>query len=107
MFQLISPSLVDEPVDLIEISINQSQMSVPSAISVAAALLYLENAVFRESPVSQSPRGPYCMMGVCFECLVEIDGERNQRACQIEVYPGMQVVIESTTSSSIGAEEEL
>ncbi|NKB63567.1 MAG: hypothetical protein GKR95_16110 [Gammaproteobacteria bacterium] len=43
--------------------------------------------------ISEAPRGPYCMMGVCFECLVEIDGKRNQQACQIEVQPGMSVLV--------------
>jgi predicted molibdopterin-dependent oxidoreductase YjgC len=31
------------------------------------------------------------MMGACFECLVEIDGVDNFRACQVEVRAGMQV----------------
>jgi predicted molibdopterin-dependent oxidoreductase YjgC len=31
------------------------------------------------------------MMGVCFECLLEIDGIDNRRACQVEVKAGMQV----------------
>jgi hypothetical protein len=29
---------------------------------------------YRRSPVSGLPRAPLCMMGVCFECLVEVDG---------------------------------
>ena len=33
------------------------------------------------------------MMGVCFECLVEIDGELNQQSCQIGVTPGMTVMV--------------
>ena len=36
-------------------------------------------------------RGPYCMMGVCFECLVEIDGRPNQQACQAIIRDGMQI----------------
>ena len=36
-------------------------------------------------------RGPYCMMGVCFECLVEIDGRSNQQACQTMLLNGMHV----------------
>ena len=38
-----------------------------------------------------APRGPYCMMGVCFECLVEIDGRPNQQACQAMIRDGMQI----------------
>ena len=59
--------------------------------SVAVALLAAGESIFRDSPVSGSPRGPYCMMGVCFECLVEIDGLPNRQACMIEVRPDMSV----------------
>ena len=38
-----------------------------------------------------APRAPFCMMGACFECLVEIDGRANQRACQVRVRGGMRV----------------
>ena len=30
-------------------------------------------------------------MGVCFECLVTIDGRANQQGCMIAVTPGMRV----------------
>lgn len=59
--------------------------------SVAAALLAAGETTFRSTPVSGAPRGPYCMMGVCFECLVEIDGIANQQSCMIEVREGMQI----------------
>ncbi len=59
--------------------------------TVAAALLAAGETVFRETPVTGSPRGPHCMMGVCFDCLVEIDGEPNQQACMTLVRDGMRV----------------
>lgn len=37
------------------------------------------------------PRGIFCNMGVCFECLVEVDHQANVRACQTPVRAGMQV----------------
>lgn len=43
------------------------------------------------APVSGQPRGPLCMMGVCFECLVEMYGVSNKQACMLEVTPGMRV----------------
>jgi predicted molibdopterin-dependent oxidoreductase YjgC len=36
-------------------------------------------------------RGVFCGMGVCFECLVTIDGQPNQRACMTPVRAGMKV----------------
>ncbi|MCB9947654.1 MAG: (2Fe-2S)-binding protein [Rhodospirillaceae bacterium] len=59
--------------------------------SLAAALLIEDVGAFRSTPVSGAPRAPYCMMGVCFECLVEVDGVPNQQACMVQVRDGMQV----------------
>jgi len=59
--------------------------------SVAAALIAAGIQVNRTTAVSGSPRGPYCMMGVCFDCLVMIDGVANRQACMVSVSEGMQV----------------
>lgn len=59
--------------------------------SVAAALLVAGHATTRTSPAGGEPRGPYCMMGVCFDCLVEIDGTSNVQACMTLVRDGMKV----------------
>lgn len=59
--------------------------------SVAAALLAAGIVDFRTTPSGASPRGPYCLMGACFDCLVEIDGAPNRQACQVPVVAGMQV----------------
>ena len=59
--------------------------------SIASALLASGEHVFRVSHQSGSNRGPYCMMGVCFECLVEIDGSPNRQACMTIVSDGMKV----------------
>ena len=47
-------------------------------------------AATRVSPVSGTPRGPFCMMGACFECVVSVDGH-TERACMTEVRDGMCV----------------
>jgi predicted molibdopterin-dependent oxidoreductase YjgC len=59
--------------------------------SVAAALLQAGVIPFRTSVVGGEPRAPYCMMGVCFDCLVTIDGIANQQSCQVDVADGMTV----------------
>ncbi len=59
--------------------------------TVAAALLAANHWCFRSTPVSGAARGPFCMMGVCFDCLVEIDGVANRQACMTEVRDGMRV----------------
>ena len=59
--------------------------------SVAAALLANGVLAFRTTPISGAPRGPWCLVGNCHECLVEIDGEPNRQACMIEARAGMRV----------------
>lgn len=59
--------------------------------TVAAALLAAGISSFRETPQGGRPRGPFCMMGVCFDCLMVIDGQPNSQACQIMVCEGMSV----------------
>ena len=59
--------------------------------SVAAALLAADVEIFRTTVPSGEPRGPFCMMGVCFDCLVEIDGVANTQACMTPLRAGMNV----------------
>jgi len=59
--------------------------------SVAAAMFASGLRTFRYTPKYHMPRGVYCGMGVCFECLVTIDGIKNIRACQTLVSDGMVV----------------
>jgi hypothetical protein len=64
---------------------------VPAGASAAAAVLLAGFRSIRETPVQGSERAPYCMMGVCFDCLAEIDGVPNRQSCMIEARPGMQI----------------
>lgn len=66
-------------------------MTAAAGCSVAAALLANGVSTFRTTPVSGAPRAPYCMMGACFDCLVEIDGLPNRQSCLVAASPGMAV----------------
>jgi predicted molibdopterin-dependent oxidoreductase YjgC len=66
-------------------------LTAKSGDSVASALLAAGETVFRASQISGVERGPFCMMGVCFECLVEVDGVFNRQACMLTVVEGMTV----------------
>ena len=59
--------------------------------SVAAAILAAGRGSTRTTPVSGQQRGPFCMMGVCFECLLEIDDVPNRQGCMVTVEDGMRV----------------
>ena len=78
----------------VTITIENRQVKVPANDSVAAAMLASGVVTARITPISSAQRGPYCMMGICFECLVEIDGVPNQQACQTQVRDGMHVTVQ-------------
>jgi predicted molibdopterin-dependent oxidoreductase YjgC len=59
--------------------------------SVAAALLAAGHFACRTTAVSGAPRGPFCMMGACFDCLVTIDGRPNRQGCRVPVAEGMRI----------------
>ena len=73
------------------ISIDAVPIVARAGDTVAAALLAAGLLATRTAPVSGAPRGPYCMMGVCFECLVTIDDVGNRQACLIAVREGMRI----------------
>lgn len=66
-------------------------LTVMRGLSVAAALLLAGVSTTRTTPVSGAPRAPYCMMGVCFDCLMVIDGMADRQACMMTVAEGMTV----------------
>lgn len=67
------------------------QVTAASGETVAAALLFAGVRTTRTTPETGAPRAPFCMMGSCFECLVEIDGIPNRQGCMVEVRAGMVV----------------
>ena len=78
-------------VPTVRLQFEGRSITVAAGVSVAAALLLDGAGHFRTTPVSQSPRAPFCMMGVCFECLVEVDGKPGRQACLTTVRDGMVV----------------
>jgi hypothetical protein len=59
--------------------------------TVAAALFAAGHRTLRTSSRAGAPRGLFCGMGVCFDCLVRVNGRPNLRACQTPVADGMIV----------------
>lgn len=86
MFRPLTP-----PENLIDIFLEGRLVRASEGKSLAAALLQAGFVSFRFTPISCVARAPYCLMGVCFECLVEIDGAPNCQACMETVRPGMRI----------------
>lgn len=77
-----------------DIFVNGICIEAHAGESVAAALLAADVRGTHLSPRLAQLRGYFCGMGVCWQCLVRIDGEGLQRACMQRVHPGMRVEIE-------------
>lgn len=56
-----------------------------------AAVLLAEGSAATRATESGAPRGVFCGMGVCFDCLIVIDGVPNTRACMTWVRDGMDI----------------
>lgn len=74
-----------------EITLDGERLAVPAGISLAAALLIGGAVPMRASAVAGAPRAAYCMIGHCYECLVEVDGDPGVQACLTTVRAGMVV----------------
>lgn len=85
-----SPFLETEDAPRVEVRLDGTALSLPDGANLAAALLAAGVGMFRHTPVSGAPRAPFCMMGACFDCLVEIDGITRQ-ACTMEVRAGLEI----------------
>ena len=77
--------------DVVRMTFDGAPIEAREGDTVAAALLAVGVTACRTTPVSGAPRAPYCMMGVCFDCLVVIDGVGNKQSCLVPVREGMAV----------------
>ena len=68
--------------------------------TIAGALLANGQRAWRHTE-SGEPRGLFCGMGICFDCLVTVDGVSNVRACMTPVADGMVVETEGPTEGSV------
>ena len=82
--------IVDDP-ETLSFTFDGRILRAAPGDSVAAALLRAGVDTFRTNTVGGAPRGPHCLVGVCFDCLVTIDGVPNRQSCQVEVAEGMVV----------------
>ena len=82
---------ISEPV---RIEFEGREIIAQNGDSVAAALLAAGVGYFRELPASDTRRAPFCMIGNCFECLLEIDGQANRQGCMVAVREGMRVKVQ-------------
>ena len=94
--------LPNSEIENVEVFLNSQRVMVPQGTTVAAMALAQGLRATRTTPVSGSQRAPFCMMGVCYDCLMIIDGKANQRACATYVKNGMQVETQQGVGPTLG-----
>ena len=80
----------------VQIEVQGRQIDAYEGESLAVALGVAGQIHLRDSPVAGSPRGAFCMMGVCQECAIMVDGRRME-ACSTPVRAGMVVTLGCAT----------
>ncbi len=77
--------------EALTVHIDGAPVAAETNESIAAVLLRQTPVWSRSTPVSDVRRAPYCMMGVCFDCLATVDGVASVQTCLAQVRNGMRI----------------
>jgi D-hydroxyproline dehydrogenase subunit gamma len=76
---------------LVDIQVDGREVRARAGVSLAIALMEANIVPTRHTAISNAPRAPLCLMGVCFECLCEVNGQQNAQSCMVQVSDAMLV----------------
>jgi sarcosine oxidase subunit alpha len=80
--------------ECVTIVVNGREIEAYEGETVLAALQASGFKALNKSKKLGDPRGALCGMGVCYGCLVSINGVQNQRSCMVEVEDKMEIIID-------------
>lgn len=80
--------------ETVKIRVNNKEMSAYRGETVLAALLAAGYRSIKKSVIKGEPRGALCGMGVCYECVITLNGVPGVRACMVEVEDQMEITID-------------
>lgn len=78
----------------IEITVNGLRVQGVLGQTLAGVLLSSDMVSWRSTPSGNRPRGAFCAIGVCFDCLIIVNGQRDVRACQRRAAAGDVVALD-------------
>ena len=87
MFRRLKP-----PDDIVTIYIDDKPFIAIAGEPVANVLLNEGFSSVHTAP-NGKPRGPYCMMGVCFDCMITLQDGRFEQACQTYAEDGIRLYL--------------
>ena len=74
--------------------VNGKEIEAYLGETVLSVLVASGYKALKKSAILKESRGGFCGMGVCFECLVTINGKPNQRACMRQVEKDMEIELD-------------
>ncbi|MFL4474948.1 (2Fe-2S)-binding protein [Paeniglutamicibacter sp. MACA_103] len=75
----------------ITVTLNNARVTADAGQSVGAILMGEGIKAWRTTRNEGKARGLFCGIGACYDCLVTIDGQPNQRACLVEACDSMNI----------------
>lgn len=75
----------------VKLLVNGNEIPAYKGETILAALMAAGIKTLKRSPLNNDPRGALCGMGVCFECMVTVNGIPNIRSCMTEVENNMEI----------------
>lgn len=99
-----SPRAIEER-NHVQFTFNSQRYEGYEGEPIAAALLASGVRVLRRHEESGSPRGIYCAIGHCMECLVQVEGRGSVRACITPLEAGMTVHASTQLANEITGRE--
>ncbi|GAA5148531.1 (2Fe-2S)-binding protein [Nocardioides marinquilinus] len=89
--------------DRLDLTLDGAPLTARPGQSVGAALTEAGVRSWRTTRRGGRPRGLFCGIGVCFDCLLVVDGVPNQRACLVPARDGMRL---ETTPRELGGSDD-
>lgn len=88
---------------LVEIEVDGEKIQAFEGETIASALIANGRSLFRYTEKNHEPRGVFCAIGRCTDCLMIVDGIPNVRTCITPVKRGMKI----ETQRGLGEWKEL
>lgn len=80
-----------EPRRKVTIVVDGKPLEALEGEPIAAALMAMGIKVFRKTPKRKEPRGVFCAIGQCTDCIMTVDKVPNVRTCVTSVREGMEI----------------
>ena len=82
------------PADAVAITLDGQPLTGVLGQTIAGVALAEGRLAWRRTSGAGRPRGLFCGIGVCFDCLVTVNGQRDVRACQRRARDGDVVTVQ-------------